>query len=564
MSRFKALLSQQALFRRQFPLLTEYQLSQGKQPLVYFDNAATSQKPQCVIDCQKNYYQQLNANVHRGSHQLSSNATQLFEYARQTVQQHINAHSVKEIIWTKGTTEAINLVAHSWGTANLKAGDEIVLSYAEHHANIVPWQIVAEKTGALINVLPLDETGKIDDIQLENIITEQTKIVCINHISNVIGKINPLEKIIKRAKQVNALTLIDGAQAIAHCNIDVQAFDCDFYVFSAHKVYAPMGLGVLYGKEQLLEAMPAYQYGGEMIKQVSFKHTTFNALPFKFEAGTPNVAAAIAFAQALVFIQENKQQIAEYESQLTQYCFAQLKKITRLKFIVEGCPDIPIFSFVINEHHNHDIATSLDSYGIAVRSGHHCTMPLMEYLGINGCIRVSLAAYNTREEVDYLLQCLQKIMTSTSTNLPSLAASLTSDVDLTTDNIIAIFSKCKGWDTRHREIMLLGKKLKRLTKDKRNEKNFISGCESQSWLEYQQDSEGRLLFTADSDAKIIRGLLVIVLVAFQQKTPEQIKNVVIESYFESLGLLQHLSPSRGNGVKAIVEKIRSIASVIPI
>jgi cysteine desulfurase / selenocysteine lyase len=560
------------LFRQQFPLIATADQSSTAQPsLIYFDNAATSQKPSCVIETENNFYQQQNANVHRGSHQLSAQATQQFEQARTRVKSFINARSIKEIIWTKGATEAINLVATSWALKNLTAGDEIVLSYAEHHANIVPWQMVAEQTGAIINVLTLTKAGRIDTNQLNTNITNKTRLVCISHISNVIGKINPLEKIIARAKQVGALTLIDGAQALAHANIDVQQLDCDFYLFSAHKAYAPMGLGVLYGREELLDDMVPYQTGGEMIKKVSFAKTTFNELPFKFEAGTPNVAAAIAFAQALIFMQNHAQGLAVYEQELTRYTFEQLSALNAVNFIVEQCPDIPLFAFSITGLHNHDVATSLDSYGIAVRSGHHCAMPLMEHLAINGCVRVSLAAYNNIAEVDYFIQCLKAIIShqQTSLNKPRQAraqvnvhaeVSASENVEnLTSAQIIELFSANKSWDARHREIMLLGKKLQRLSTEQRNEQTLIEGCESLAWLTYQQNRQGDFIFTADSDAKIIRGLLVIVLAAFNGKNSEQIIAFKIDDYFAQLGLLQHLSPSRGNGIKAIVEKIILIA-----
>jgi SufS family cysteine desulfurase len=553
------------LFRQYFPLLQNVNtpsLQTGK--LIYFDNAATSQKPTCVIDAISEFYHCKNANVHRGSHQLSAQATAEFEQARRIVQQHIKAKSVNEIIWTKGTTEAINLVANSWGLTQLNTGDEIVLSYAEHHANIVPWQIVAQKTGAIIKVLPLDETGRVDQHQLGTIISDKTRLVCINHISNVIGKINPLTAIIECAKAVGALTLVDGAQALAHGSINVQQLECDFYVFSTHKAYASMGLGVLYGKEELLTAMPPYQFGGEMIEKVTFKQTTFNQLPFKFEAGTPNVAAVIAFAKALTFIQKYQQGIHVYEKQLTSYLYSQLSAIEQVNFIVSACPDIPLFSFTITGHHNQDIATALDSYGIAVRSGHHCAMPLMEFLAIDGCIRVSLAAYNTIAEIDFFIQCLKNIINIDENS--SLNSLLSSPSDSTvnfvcdSDDIKRLFSASKSWDARHREIMLLGKKLPRLAKEKRSDDNLIHGCESLAWLEYDKNSIGQFYFYADSDAKIIRGLIVIVLAAFYGKTATEINEFAIEDYFSQLGLMQHLSPSRGNGIKAIVKRIKIITT----
>lgn len=560
------------LFRQQFPLIAtnDQRASAINNTLIYFDNAATSHKPECVIKRQSDFYRHGNANVHRGSHQLSAKATQSFEQARETVKKTINASSFKEIIWTKGTTESINLVANSWGLAHLKSGDEIVLSFAEHHANIVPWQMVAEKTGAQIKVLPLNKQGRIDKSQLV-VINAKTRLVCVNHISNVVGKLNPIENIIRRAKNVGALVLIDGAQTIAHHKIDVQQLDCDFYVFSAHKAYGPMGLGVLYGKKQLLEKMSPYQTGGEMIAQVSLKKTTFNDLPFKFEAGTPDVAAVLAFAQALTFMQNYGDKLNEYEKELSHYAYEQLAKLNEVEFLFDECPDIPLFSFKISGHHNHDIAASLDSYGIAVRSGHHCAMPLMEYLGINGCIRISLAAYNTFAEIDYFIASLKTIIALESTAITYQTINKMGDAKpidvnkqtysiLKSNDIIDLFLTVKAWDAKHREIMLLGKKLSKLPLEQRNEQTLINGCESKAWLTYHKDAQGCYYFNADSDAKIIRGLLVIILAAFNGKNAVDIITFDIENYFSKLGLLQHLSPSRGNGVKAIVEKIILIAT----
>ncbi|MGL1956572.1 MAG: SufS family cysteine desulfurase [Colwellia sp.] len=534
-------------FRQKFPLIV------NNSALQYFDNAATTQKPQSVIDCYDHYYCQLNANVHRASHQLSAKATLAFEQARKRVQSFINAFDEKEIIWTKGTTESINLVAQSLGRNILQSGDEILLSQSEHHANIVPWQMLAQSTGAIIKVLPLTAQGLVDINALENIITRKTKIVCCAHISNVLGRINPLKKIITKAKAVGAITLIDGAQAVAHLPVDVQMLDCDFYVFSAHKMYGPTGVGVLYGKKALLQAMPPYQGGGEMIKTVSFsQETTYNDLPFKFEAGTPNIAGVIAFAETINFLnQYNSAELIQYERKLTHYFYQALNKLPDVVFIVEGIPDIPVLTFTLKNHHNHDIASALDSYGIALRSGHHCAMPLMEYLKIKGCLRVSLSAYNSIEEIDSFIASLKKVLTVDANFIKPAEKT-----NYLTDDISARFLPLKSWDSRHREIMLLGKELQRLDQKYRNEHSLIRGCESLAWLIVEKTQQGVFYFQADSDAKIIRGLLVIALAAFNGKTAEQIKSFAINDYFSSLGLIQHLSPSRGNGLFAIVEKIR--------
>jgi len=538
-------------FREQFPILKS---KINEQALIYFDNGATTQKPNCVIDKYQQFYSEQNANVHRASHSLSAMATHSFEQAREQVKKLIHASSVKEVIWTSGTTESINLIAQSWGGDNLKVGDEIVLSQCEHHANIVPWQIVAKQTGAVIKVLPLTSDGVIELSAIENMITLATKVVCCAHISNVLGRVNPIEAIIARAKHVNAISVIDGAQAVAHQLVDVNKLDCDFYVFSAHKMFGPTGLGVLYGREAILNSMSPYQGGGEMIKTVSFEETTFNDLPFKFEAGTPNIAAVVAFSAAITFLQEWRVAVDSHENNLLVYSFDKLLSIPNLKMIVEGRPDIPLISFVIDGYHNHDIATSLNAYGIAIRSGHHCAMPLMNYLNLKGCLRISLAAYNTFEEIDYFVECMHKIINQE--NEPQQASKIDNSLS---DDILALFDGAKGWDGKHREIMLLAKNLPRLGKDKRDKLSLISGCESLAWLIATKDFNGIYSFTADSDAKIIRGLLVIVLAAFNHKTAKDIQEFDIKAYFEKLGLIQHLSPSRGNGVHAIVEKIRQLA-----
>ena len=558
-------------FRQQFPILK--QTINGK-PLVYLDNAASTQKPHSVIDSYQHYYQTANANVHRASHALSAKATTAYEKSRMHVTNFINAKFSKEIIWTKGSTESINLVAYAWGRSQLKAGDEIVLSYGEHHANIVPWQIVAQQTGAIIKVLPLTENGIIDTTKLADVINDKTRIVCCAHISNVLGRINPIKEIIEFAKQYQALTLIDGAQAIAHVPVDVQALDCDFYVFSAHKMYGPTGVGVLYGKCNQLDKMSPYQAGGEMIKRVSFEKTTFNELPHKFEAGTPNIAGIIAFGAAIEFIDSQQFSVIEsYEKALLQYCFEQLSKVPGLSFIVKGQPNIPVFSFQLAGHHNHDVAAELDSMGIAVRSGHHCAMPLMQYLNIDGCIRLSLAAYNTYEEIDNTISALTKIsraglnVNSKANVVEALNHEQSVDSPIaeiattqTVANILKLFQRARSWDSKHREIMMLGKKQSRLADEYKNELTLISGCESKAWLNYQKSTLGHFQFQGDSDAKVIRGLIAIVLAAVNNKSSEQILAFDMQEYFEQLGLLQHLSPSRGNGLNAIVKKIHTVVS----
>ncbi|TRX52427.1 cysteine desulfurase [Fulvivirga sp. M361] len=394
--------------RSHFPVL--HQQVNGK-PLVYFDNAATSQKPKVVIETINDYYEGYNANIHRGIHTLAEKATKAFEESRKTIKSFINANETEEIIFTKGTTEGINLVASSYGRKNLSEGDEIIISGLEHHSNIVPWQIVAEEKGATIKVIPVLADGTLDMEAYKSLLTDKTKIVAVNHASNSLGTINPVKEIIDAAHGVGAKVLIDGAQAAAHLPIDVQALDCDFYAISAHKVYGPTGTGALYGKRTLLEAMPPYQGGGEMIKHVSFEKTTYNDIPYKFEAGTPNIGDVIGFQKAIEFVNEvGKASMAAYESELLNYATEKVAKIQDMQLIGTAKKKVSVLSFVIEGIHPFDIGQMLDARGVAVRTGHHCTEPLMDRFGIEGTVRASFAVYNTKEEIDSMVDGLNRIV----------------------------------------------------------------------------------------------------------------------------------------------------------
>ena len=395
-----------ATLRNLFPIL--HRKVKGKD-LVYFDNAATSQKPIQVIDALVHYYTHYNANIHRGLHTLADEATAAYEAARVAVQQFIGAAFHEEIIFTKGTTESINIVARSWGSAFLQKGDEIIISSLEHHANIVPWQMIAEEKGAILKVIPMDDNGVLDMGAYSNMLSDKTKFVSIIHVSNALGIINPVEEIIALAHEKNALVLLDGAQSCVHLDIDVKKLDCDFYVFSGHKIYGPTGVGVLYGKKELLEMMPPFLGGGEMIKEVTFEKTTYNELPFKFEAGTPNIADVIVLKPAIDFINNyGKANIRAHEEELLVYATSKLKEIDGLKVIGDVENKISVISFVIEGVHPQDLAILLDNQGIAVRTGHHCAQPLMQRLGIVGTTRVSFAAYNTLAEIDVLIAALHK------------------------------------------------------------------------------------------------------------------------------------------------------------
>jgi len=393
--------------RREFPVL--HQQVSGR-PLVYFDNAATTQKPKVVIDALSGYYEGYNANIHRGIHHLAEKATAAFEISRQAIRQFLNAAHIEEIIFTYGTTDSINLVAQTYGRKFLGEGDEIIISTLEHHSNIVPWQMLCEERGCVLKVIPIDDNGDLDIEAYEQLLSERTKFVSVVHVSNALGTINPVKTIIDKAHAVGAKVLIDGAQATAHLDLDVQALDCDFYVFSAHKVYGPTGMGALYGKREVLEAMPPYRGGGEMIKEVTFERTTYNDLPYKFEAGTPNIADVIATQYALGYIESlGKPAAAAYEQSLLEYATDGLQSIEGLRIVGQAREKIGVVSFVMDGIHHQDIGVILDQQGIAVRTGHHCTQPLMRRLGIQGTTRASFAVYNTRDEIDRLVQGLHRV-----------------------------------------------------------------------------------------------------------------------------------------------------------
>lgn len=392
--------------RLQFPILSR--MVNGR-PLIYLDNAATAQKPQTVIDAVSQYYSEYNANIHRGIHTLAEEATAAYEASRAALQEFIGAASPDEIIFTRGTTEGINLVAYTWGRANIIAGDEIIISEMEHHSNIVPWQILCEERNAVLKVIPVMDNGELSMPAYLDLLTTRTRLVAVTQVSNALGTINPAEEIIRAAHQAGALVLVDGAQSAVHLDINVRDVDCDFFAFSGHKLYGPTGIGVLYGKKELLNHMPVFHGGGEMIKEVTFAHTTYNDLPYKYEAGTPNIADAIALKAAIDFIKKlGRDQIRQHEAALLRYATEQLEAIPGLTIIGNAKEKASVISFIIKGLHPQDIGILLDNQGIAVRTGHHCTQPLMKRFGIPGTVRASFAVYNTTEEIDVLIAGLHK------------------------------------------------------------------------------------------------------------------------------------------------------------
>ena len=392
--------------RKDFPILS--QEVNGK-PLVYLDNGASAQKPQAVLDAMDRYYREMHSNVHRGAHTLGDRATTAFEGARETVRNFLNAGSTREIIWTRGTTEAINLVANGLAP-RLKEGDEILVSHMEHHANIVPWQMIAERTGAKVVPIQVTPEGELDMASFTSLLNERTRILAITHVSNVLGTVNPIAPLIEQAKKQGVLTLIDGAQAVPHFQPDVRSLGCDFYVFSSHKLFGPTGIGALYGRAELLEEMPPYQGGGEMIERVSFERTTWNVLPYKFEAGTPAIAEAVGLAAAIDYLNNlDREAMEAAENALLQRANERVETVPGMSIIGTARQKVPVMSFKIDGLHPSDIGTLLDQQGIAIRTGHHCAMPLMDFYGVPGTARASFAFYNTQQEVEQLFTGLQKI-----------------------------------------------------------------------------------------------------------------------------------------------------------
>ncbi len=393
--------------RRDFPILSER--VHGK-PLVYLDSANTSQKPQAVLDTMDGYYRHANANIHRATHLLSERATALYEGARAKAAVFINAPDAKSIVLTKGTTDGINLVAQSYGRSMLRADDEVVISWLEHHSNIVPWQMLCEQTGAVLRVVPIDDRGDTDLEQYAALLSPRTRIVAMSHVSNALGTVNPVREIIEQAHARGAVVLIDGAQAVPHLTVDVQALDCDFYVFSSHKMFGPTGVGVLYGRRSLLEAMPPYQGGGDMIASVTFEKTLYNVVPYKFEAGTPNIGGVAGFGAAIDYLMAIDRDAAlAHEDAVLEYATARVREIQGARIIGEARHKTGVLSFLLEGVHPHDAGTILDSEGVAVRTGQHCAQPVMDRYGVTATIRASLGIYNTREEIDVLVHALERV-----------------------------------------------------------------------------------------------------------------------------------------------------------
>jgi cysteine desulfurase/selenocysteine lyase len=569
-----SLLDPQTL-RRDFPILAA--TAHGK-PLIYLDNGATTQKPRAVIDAINHYYEAENANIHRGVYHLSQLATERYEEARRKVRLFINAAEDREIIFTRGTTEGINLVAFSFGMAFLKPGDEIIVSRIEHHANIVPWQLAAQRHGAVVRPIPVNDRGELILDEYANLLVPgKTKIVAVSQLSNSLGTIHDVKKIIELAHAAGAKVLVDGAQWVAHYPTDVRALDADFYVFSGHKLYGPTGIGVLYGKRQLLEAMPPYQSGGDMIASVSFEKTTFADLPNKFEAGTPDIAGAVGLGAAIDYVNAiGIKTIAAHDEALGRYLNEQIAQIDGIRIIGTPARKGGICSFVIQHPpiSTHDAGMLLDMDGIAVRTGHHCCQPAMERMNVSATIRASLALYSTREDVDQLVAALRKIIAGERASVdratarapaneePNYPKAFAASVAAAADELADNFDFLGDRDQRNQYLLDLGEKIPPMPTALKTEATRVHGCMSIVHLygRVVAGPEARIEFVADSDAHIVRGLIALLEKLFSGQPAREVLAFDIEAFMRRIHLEQFISTQRRNGLAGMIKRVRELAA----
>lgn len=528
--------------------------------LVYFDSAATTQKPQSVIDAIVDFYSCKNTNVHRASHHLARQTTNEFERAREYVQSFIGASHSSEVVFTKGATESINLVAKSLAETDFNVDDRLLISATEHHANLVPWQQLAKAKKLKIDVIPVDSLGNWQVAEGLALMTPKTRVVALGMVSNALGTINPIDVFLAKAKELNIVSVIDAAQAIAHMAINVKQLDCDFLVFSGHKAYSSTGLGVLYGKQTRLDALPVFLTGGEMIKHVDYHTASFQSSPFKFEAGTPNIEGVLTLQHALQFIASNRQQIHTHEAKLTDYLVERLSLIKGIT-IYGNRQRIATASFIVKGYDSHDLGTLMNEQGIAVRVGHHCAMPLMKTLGVNGTLRISMACYNQIDEIDRAIDALQFAMKKLAPPEQDENSEQPATQPSINESYCPLATKvksAKGWDSVYREIMLAGKTLARLSDSDKTEKTEVFGCESQVWLVGQADEHQNWLFAADATGKIVRGLIAIMLEPAQNQKAQFILKFDFHEYLNELGLSKHISESRGNGLASVAGAIKAM------
>jgi cysteine desulfurase/selenocysteine lyase len=559
--------------RAGFPILR--QKIHGK-PLIYLDNAATSQKPQSVLDAMTRYYEHDNANVHRAVHVLSERATAAYEEARAKVQRFVHANCVREIIFTRGTTEAINLVAQTFGRQRVQAGDEVLVTWLEHHSNIVPWQMLCQEKNAHLRVVPVADSGELDMAALEKLLTPRTKILALAHVSNVLGTINPVKRIIELAHSRKIPVLLDGAQAAPHLEVDVKDLDCDFFTLSSHKVYGPTGIGVLFGKAVHLEAMPPWQGGGDMIRSVTFERTAYNERPYKFEAGTPAIAEAVGLGAAIDYVETvGLDAIGIHEHHLLERATLRLQEIPGVRLIGTAKEKAAVISFLLEDPPLSalDLAGKLDLEGIAVRSGHHCCQPLMERFGVSGTVRASFGLYNTIEEADALGDAVHRIAqgsrkrpqaTASATAEPAFPQAVASSPPKAADEIIEVFDFLESWTERYGYIIELGQKLLPMPDKFKTEENRVHGCQSTVFLTLRKrpGTKDIVEFLADSDADIVRGLLSLLQRVFCGQHAGAIHAFDIHEFFAKLGLDKNLSMGRRNGLGEMVQRVRIFAGLV--
>jgi cysteine desulfurase/selenocysteine lyase len=560
--------------REAFPILRR---SVNGHSLIYFDNAATTQKPHGVIEVISRFYEQYNANIHRSVNLLGQLATQEFEDARIKVQRFLNAASAKEIIFTRGTTEAINLIAQTFGRAHVKAGDEIVISHMEHHSNIVPWQMLCEEKGATLRVIPMDERGVLQLDEYEQLLNDRTRLVSIVHVSNSLGTINPVQQMIEVAHRRGIPVLIDGAQAVSHLRVDVQELDADFYAFSGHKVYGPTGIGVLYGKEELLQKMPPWQGGGDMIASVTFAKTTYADLPNKFEAGTPDIAGAVGLGAALDYVERvGMENIAAHEETLLRHATQRLQEIPGVRIIGTAPHKTAVLSFIAEKPvlSALDVGTKLDLQGIEVRTGHHCCQPVMDWFGIPGTARVSLAMYNTVAELDRLAEVLRRIVSEATVKSrkpdPAPPATFTypkpyaASPRAAAEKLIEAFDFVENWPERYQMIIDFGKKLPPMPAALKTDATAVLGCQSTVHIAARKKpgTSDVVEFLADSDADLVRGLIAILQKIFTGQRACDILSFDVEGFFARLGLDKNLTLGRRNGLASMVQRLRGLATQV--
>jgi cysteine desulfurase/selenocysteine lyase len=546
-------------------------------PLIYFDNAATTQKPRAVIEALVRYYETDNANVHRGAHALSDRATADYEQARETVRRFLNARRPEEIVFVRGATEAINLVAQSFGRTNVGPGDEVLITELEHHANLVPWQQLCLETGARLQVLPITDRGELALDELETVLSPRTRLVALAHVSNALGTINPVRHVIEAARRYSIPVLVDGAQAVPHMDVDVQQLDCDFYAFSGHKVYGPMGIGVLYGKLSLLEAMPPWQCGGDMVRRVDYDKTTFNDPPYRFEAGTPNVEGAVGLGAALDFVENvGRRRAAAHESRLLELAVRRLDEIPGVRIVGRPAHRAGVVSFMLDDTALTplDIAARLDAEGIAVRAGHHCCQPLMRRLGVTGTVRASFALYNTEDEVERFAEAVRSIARGKPAYLPpaqpkwrghagtDFPGPAAATVDAAAAALLTELDRLDDWAERYEFLIELGASAPPLPEFLKIEANRVHGCQSTVYLATRANpgTNDVLEFLADSDSSLVRGLLAMLQHLFSGQPSQDILRFDLAGFIARAGLESNLTMGRRNGLAEMVKRLRSAAA----